>query len=218
MKISLFIFIVSISFWACKSKPEKVGRGFYNDFVEDLVRHHIHGYLLNYDEYQNIRKKYTPKYESAITDEEYKEIETQFSKEIDILEEIKFSKDVSKCYVELSDRFNLTFHHWATFYKLPFKDEFPDCDSSTVINTLKKPLSNNLKEVESRFFRIGKTPKDSCEVGRISLSEPFFNKKRDKGIIFCIFRHNGRGFSSVFLLIKEGSYWFIKDEEQISIS
>lgn len=218
MKISLFIFIISISFWTCKTKPEKVGRGFYNDILEDFVLHHSYATLLNESEYENIYGKYKPIAENAKSNEQFDEVKRQMDREIDILVERKFSKNVPKCYLELSEKYKLQFNRWATFYKLPFKSEFKKKDSVIILKTLTTPLSNNLRSVHSPFFRIGTVPTDSCKLGKVMFSEPYFNKEKNKGLIFCIYNHNHMGYSKVFLLIKEGSYWFIKDEEQISIS
>ncbi|GGD42111.1 hypothetical protein GCM10011514_02570 [Emticicia aquatilis] len=222
MKISLFIFIVSISFWTCKTKPEKVGRGFYNDIVEDLVRHKFYGYYLNRDAndaYGKLVDKYRPLYRKAETDEEYLEIHNEFEEEKNLLEGVFFTGKNSACYLENDTKHIEKFKFAANLERVPFYNEFTDYDSCAILEILKTHLSYSLNNVKSRYFRVGKTPKDSCEIGKIALSEPFFNKNKNKGLIFCRFRCGGLcGFEKVYLLEKIGSYWFIKDEEQISIS
>lgn len=221
MKMSLFIFIVSISFWACKTKPDKVGRGFYNDIVEDLVRHKFYGYYLNREDneaYGKLVDKYRPLYKNSETDEEYLEIHNEFEEEKNLLEGVFFNGKNSVCYLENDTKYIEKYRFAANLERVPFNNEFTDSDSCVILERLKTHLSYNLNDVKSQYFKIGKAPNDSCEIGRIALSEPFFNKSRNKGLIFCRFRCGGScGFEKVYLLEKIGSYWIIKDEELISI-
>ena len=180
MKISLFIFIISILFWTCKTKPEKVGRGFYNDIVEDLVRHKFYGYYLNRDDndtYGKLVDKYHPLYKKVETDEEYLEIHNEFEEEKELLEDVFFNGKNSVCYLENDTKYIEKYRFASNLERVPFYNEFTGSDSCEILGKLKTHLSYNLNDVKSQYFKIGKAPKNNCKIGKIALSEPFFNKE-----------------------------------------
>lgn len=185
----------------------------YNDILNALVKKHFYQRYLGTD-FENIGKEFgynrdKPEYKNEV-EKLRTAVESDTSKQSTICIGSEFS------FIKLSqlsiENFNDSIDNPGDLRSI-FKNISTDYDA--VYDSLTTPQKLSPDYLQSSSFRIGNR---QCDIGMISFSKIFFNKQRDKGLLYNEFVCDEKCGKGEFLWIENNAgLWTITKNERLWI-